>query len=111
MVNVAEPAERTASTRRAAESAPGRRSAASEIRGGWAGELALAGETVWTAWAGHQTREAEFAAEGDREWRMLPGATLDGWRAALRETSFTISLARLDGTAPADARELARSPF
>src|SRR5688572_25536898 len=106
MVNVA---ERAASTQGAAR----RRSDATimEIPGGWAGELATAGGDVWVAWVGHQTREAEFVAEGDREWQMLPGATLRDWRAAVRETSFTVSLARVDGTAPTGARELARSRF
>jgi hypothetical protein len=93
MVNVAERASSTETV-----GAPEAGWSTRAIRGGWAGELATAGGRVWAAWAGHRTRENEFVAEGDREWRMLPGATLDAWRAANRETSFSIELAQLNGT-------------
>lgn len=109
MVNVA---ERTGSTGQDEQRSgrPGG-AGASELRGGWAGELVVAGETAWAAWASCQTREAEFVAEGNRDWTLLPGATLEGWRSALRETSFSISLARVQGTAPVGARALTRSPY
>ena len=106
MVNVAERATSTEGAARRPSDA-----AVTAIPGGWAGELAVSAGQVWVAWAGHHTREAEFVAEGDREWLMLPGATLDSWRKAVRETSFTVSLARLEGTSPVGMRELARSRF
>jgi hypothetical protein len=88
----------------------GERADTAEVRGGLAGDLVAADGAVWVAWTGCRTREGAFVGEGDREWRLLPGATLDGWRMALRDTSFSVSVARLEGGAPTGTRELERAP-
>ena len=88
----------------------GERTDTARVRGGWAGDLVAAGGAAWVAWADFRTREGAFVGEGDREWRLLPGAIRDRWRTALRDTSFSVALARLEGAAPAGAREVERAP-
>jgi hypothetical protein len=80
-----------------------------EFPGGWAGDLAWSGDALWLAWAACADEEPDLMVAPDKLWNLRQGATLEEWRRQSPSTSFTVSVARLAASGPADVLELGRS--
>ena len=92
-----------------------RRDMGARVPGGWAGDLIWCGGAPWLAVATCDDPEpallgpAAFETPLRREAVLQPGITPEDWRRASAHTSFTVSLARLNGSRVGDLRPLGTS--